>query len=77
MQRVAFARALVTNPEVVLADEPTGQLDRPTGRAVMDAVIEALDHNGTALLLTTHDARLADTMASQYRMDHGRLAAAA
>ena len=77
MQRVAFARALVTNPEVVLADEPTGQLDRPTGRAVMDAVLGALDHNGTALLLTTHDSRLADTMASQYRMDHGRLAAAA
>ena len=42
----------------------------------MQAVLEALDHNGTALLVTTHDARLAATMATQFRMDHGRLAAA-
>lgn len=77
MQRVAFARALVTNPEIILADEPTGQLDQPTGRAVMHAVLEALDANDTALLMTTHDARLAATMAAQYHMDHGHLADAA
>ncbi|WP_206454969.1 ABC transporter ATP-binding protein [Aurantimonas marina] len=74
MQRVAFARALVTNPEIILADEPTGQLDQPTGRAVMEAVLDALGENETALLLTTHDERLARTMATQLRMDHGRLA---
>ena len=77
LQRVAFARALVTNPEIILADEPTGQLDQPTGRAVMHAVLEALDANDTALLMTTHDARLAATMAAQYHMDHGHLADAA
>lgn len=77
MQRVAFARALVTNPEIILADEPTGQLDQPTGRAVMKAVLDALGENETALLLTTHDERLAATMATQLRMDHGRLAEAA
>ena len=77
MQRVAFARALVTNPEIILADEPTGQLDQPTGRAVMTAVLEALDQNATALLVTTHDRRLAAVMASEFHMDHGRLAEAA
>ena len=77
MQRVAFARALVTNPEIILADEPTGQLDRPTGRAVMASVLEALDRNGTTLLVTTHDERLAATMDSRFHMEHGHLAAAA
>ncbi len=77
MQRVAFARALVTNPDIILADEPTGQLDQPTARAVMTAVLSALDHNETALLVTTHDMRLAAIMATQFHMDHGRLAEAA
>ena len=77
MQRVAFARALVTNPDIILADEPTGQLDQPTGQAVLQAVLRALDENGTALLMTTHDQRLAATMATQYHMEHGRLADAA
>jgi ABC-type lipoprotein export system ATPase subunit len=74
MQRVAFARALVTNPRVILADEPTGQLDRPTGRALMQAVLGALDANGTALLVTTHDPALAGTMETRFHMDHGQLA---
>ena len=77
MQRVAFARALVTNPEIILADEPTGQLDRPTGRAVMASVLEALDRNGTTLLVTTHDERLAAIMDSRFHMEHGHLAEAA
>lgn len=73
MQRVAFARALVTNPEVILADEPTGQLDQPTGRAVMASVLEAMDDNDTSLLMTTHDTGLAATLATQFHMDHGHL----
>lgn len=77
MQRVAFARALVTNPEIILADEPTGQLDQPTGRAVMQAVLTALNESDTALLMTTHDSRLASTMPTRFHMDHGRLADAA
>jgi putative ABC transport system ATP-binding protein/lipoprotein-releasing system ATP-binding protein len=76
MQRVAFARALVTNPEIILADEPTGQLDQPTGHAVLQTVLQALEKNETALLLTTHDQKLASTMATQFRMDHGLLAVA-
>ena len=77
MQRIAFARALVTNPEIILADEPTGQLDRPTGRAVMASVLDALDRSGTTLLVTTHDERLAATMDSRFHMEHGHLAEAA
>ncbi len=77
MQRVAFARALVTSPEIILADEPTGQLDQPTGSAVMASVLQALDRNGTTLLVTTHDENLAATMDSRYRMEHGHLAEAA
>jgi len=77
MQRVAFARALVTNPEIILADEPTGQLDQPTGRAVMQAVLKALDQADAALLMTTHDAALAATMPTRFHMDHGRLVNAA
>ena len=73
MQRVAFARALVTNPEIILADEPTGQLDQSTSRSVMTAVLNALDTNDTALLLTTHDERLASLMERRFRMEHGRL----
>lgn len=73
MQRVAFARALVTNPEIILADEPTGQLDQPTGRAVMQTVLEAMDENDTALLLTTHDIGLAATLPTRFHMDHGHL----
>ena len=73
MQRVAFARALVTNPDIILADEPTGQLDQPTGRAVMQTVLQAMDENDTALLLTTHDTGLAATLATRFHMDHGHL----
>ncbi len=76
MQRVAFARALVTMPDVILADEPTGQLDQPTAHTVINAVLKALDQTDTALLVTTHDLHLAAAMQTQFRMDHGLLAAA-
>lgn len=75
MQRVAFARALVTAPDVVLADEPTGQLDRPTGHALMSSVLAALEHSPTALVVTTHDAALASRMETRWHMSHGNLAA--
>lgn len=57
-QRVAIARALVHTPAVVLADEPTGNLDRATGDAVFAAMTEAIGASGAALILVTHDPEL-------------------
>ena len=56
-QRIAIARALVNRPSVVLADEPTGNLDTATGNAIMD-LIEQLHHDGQTVVLVTHDPRI-------------------
>ena len=58
-QRVAIARAFVTRPKLLLADEPTGNLDGATGRLVMDLLFRLGAEHGTALLLITHDHELA------------------
>ncbi|MET8815430.1 ABC transporter ATP-binding protein [Streptomyces sp. NPDC004549] len=58
-QRVALARALVTGPKAVFADEPTGALDSLAGEQVMTALVHAARESGTAVLLITHDARVA------------------
>jgi putative ABC transport system ATP-binding protein len=57
-QRVGIARALVAEPRVLLADEPTGQLDSATGRRVMDLLRELVHTAGTAAVVTTHDPEL-------------------
>ncbi len=71
-QRVAIARALVGRPAVVLADEPTGNLDSTTGASIMELIRE-LNAEGASILMITHDARLADQLPRQIRMLDGRV----
>lgn len=70
-QRVALARAVVAEPALLLADEPTGNLDRATGLMVMDLLFEIRAQLGTTLLLITHDQGLADRCERQVSMGDG------
>ena len=72
-QRVAVARALVGAPRLLLADEPTGQLDHVAGRLVIDALIDTAEHLGAALVISTHDPEVADRLPTRWRMADGRL----
>ncbi len=72
-QRVALARAFVVRPAILLADEPTGSLDHTTGQQVMDLMFELNRERGTALLLVTHDAKIAASCSRQLVMDAGHL----
>ncbi|HLY46142.1 MAG TPA: ATP-binding cassette domain-containing protein [Stellaceae bacterium] len=74
-QRVAIARALVAGPALVLADEPTGNLDGATGRVVIDCLFEERARLGSALLLITHDQALAGRCARRLFLEDGRLVA--
>lgn len=75
MQRVAMARAIVGNPRVILADEPTGQLDQTTGHALLDALIAHLAATHTALVIATHDPSVARRMDTTWHIERGVLAA--
>ena len=72
-QRCAIARALITEPSVVLADEPTGNLDEGTADAVFEMLLELNQRVGTALVMVTHDSRLAARMDKVYRLEAGVL----
>ena len=72
-QRVAIARALVIRPAIVLADEPTGNLDRSTGRAVMDLIQDINETTGVTVLLVTHDPVFAAFSQRVLRLVDGRL----
>ena len=72
-QRVAIARAMVAGPALLLADEPTGNLDTATGRAVIDCLFEEHARLGSALLLITHEAALAERCDRQLQLADGRI----
>lgn len=73
-QRVAVARVLAQQPRVILADEPTGQLDHATGQRVIDALLSAADRLDAALVVTTHDPVIARQLRDVWTMQQGRLA---
>ncbi|MGO1422102.1 MAG: ABC transporter ATP-binding protein, partial [Brachybacterium sp.] len=73
-QRVAITRALAGSPSVVFADEPTGALDQTTGRAVLDILVETCRDSGAALVMVTHDAKVAAACRRTVTMRDGRIA---
>jgi putative ABC transport system ATP-binding protein len=72
-QRVAIARAFATDPKLLLADEPTGNLDSATGVQIIDLMFELNREHGTTLVLVTHDEALSRRCARQIRLADGRL----
>jgi putative ABC transport system ATP-binding protein len=72
LQRVAIARAMSMHPGLLLADEPTGNLDRATGREVM-GLLRELNHQGTTLIVITHDPEVGDLAPRRITMEDGRI----
>ena len=73
-QRVAIGRALAARPALLLADEPTGNLDETASNAVMDLMLELVRASGTALFLVTHSDRIAARLDARAHLSHGRIA---
>jgi len=72
-QRVALARALANDPPIVLADEPTGNLDTTNGRHIMELLRSIHDQRGTTIVLVTHDAELASLANGRLVLRDGRV----
>lgn len=72
-QRVAAARALTIRPALLLADEPTGQLDRQTGKELIDHILQAAEYTETAVIIATHDGDVANRMQHVWQMRKGKL----
>ena len=73
-QRVAVARALINDPDILLCDEPTGNLDSKTGAGIMDLMTE-LNRKGTTIIMVTHDAHIAEYSRRTVRIADGRIVA--
>jgi len=73
-QRVAIGRTLAARPKLVLADEPTGNLDEATGDAVLDLMLSLVTETGAALLMVTHSLRLAERLGARIHLRAGRIA---
>lgn len=73
-QRVAIARALAVKPRLLLADEPTGNLDETTAAEVLDQMMDLVDQTGAALLVVTHSPKVAARMDCQIHLQRGQLA---
>lgn len=76
-QRVALARAFAPDPQLLFADEPTGNLDGPTGERVIDQLFSLRAEHGTTLVLVTHDSKVAERCDRQLHMSNGGLEFAA
>jgi lipoprotein-releasing system ATP-binding protein len=72
-QRAALARALLRNPTLLLADEPTGNLDRTTAAAITELMLELQQEHNAILVAVTHSPVLAERLQSRYELDAGRL----
>ena len=72
-QRVALARALAPNPAILIADEPTGNLDEATGAEIVDLLFAGHEQRGTTLVLVTHDTALAARCDRVVRLRSGRI----
>ena len=72
-QRVALARAFAMQPDILMADEPTGSLDHATGQSIMDLMFALNSESGTTLILVTHDNQIAERCQQRIRISAGRL----
>mgnify|MGYP000671969461 CR=1 FL=1 len=72
-QRIAIARALINNPDIILADEPTGALDQVNAENLINLLLEVCHKNRTTMIMVTHAHSLADKMQFRWNFDHGKL----
>jgi len=72
-QRVAFCRAVANSPKLLLADEPTGNLDEKTSDTVFEALLKLVENTGMAALIATHNEKLAKKMKKRFSLKSGKL----